>query len=60
MNTECVLLFVAMNCGWSLYQMDVKNIFLHRDLEGDVYIRLPTGNSRENEDEWHYMSLYMD
>ncbi|PRQ17191.1 putative RNA-directed DNA polymerase [Rosa chinensis] len=49
MNSVRVLLSVAINCGWSLYQMDVKNAFLHGDLEEDVYMRLPPGHPREGE-----------
>ena len=44
MNSVRVLLSVAVNRGWSLYQMDVKNAFLHGDLEKDVYMRLPSGH----------------
>ncbi|KAL6184022.1 hypothetical protein ACLB2K_045429 [Fragaria x ananassa] len=49
MNTVRVLLYVAMNVGWSLYQMDVENAFLHRDLEEDVYTRIPPSHPRVHE-----------
>ena len=33
MNTIGILLSLATNFGWSLQQLDVKNAFLHGDLE---------------------------
>jgi Reverse transcriptase (RNA-dependent DNA polymerase) len=33
LNIIQVLLSLAVNLDWSLYQFDVKNIFLHDDLE---------------------------
>jgi hypothetical protein len=36
MNSIRVLLFVAANLNWLLQQFDMKNIFLHRDLEEEV------------------------
>jgi len=39
-----VLLFVGINHGWSLSQMDVKNTFLHTYLKENVFIKLPSGH----------------
>lgn len=49
MNTVRVLLSVAINHGWSLFQMDVKNAFLHGDLEEDVFMKIPQGHPQEHE-----------
>ena len=42
LNIVRVLLSLATNLDWSLLQVDVKNAFLHGDLEEDVYIDIPS------------------
>ncbi|XP_010267665.1 PREDICTED: uncharacterized protein LOC104604817 [Nelumbo nucifera] len=41
MTTVRVLLSLATSYSWSLYQIDVKNAFLNRDLQEEVYMQLP-------------------
>ena len=43
MNTVRILLSFATIFGWSLQQFDVKNVFLHGDLEEEVYLKAPLG-----------------
>ena len=43
MNTIRVLLSLTTNFGWNLQQFDVKNAFLHGDLEEEIYMEVPPG-----------------
>lgn len=43
LNSVRILLSVAVSRSWPLYQLDIKNAFLHGDLQEDVYMDQPPG-----------------
>ena len=38
-----IVMTIAVSKGWSLCQMDVKNAFLHGDLQEELYMTPPPG-----------------
>nr|KYP37079.1 Retrovirus-related Pol polyprotein from transposon TNT 1-94 [Cajanus cajan] len=49
MNTVRVVLTLAAHFGWDLHRLDVKNVFLHGNLEEEVYMETPPGFEVQNE-----------
>ncbi|CAN1822216.1 Retrovirus-related Pol polyprotein from transposon TNT 1-94, partial [Linum perenne] len=47
LNTVRVLLSLAVNLDWPLYQLDVKNAFLNGDLLEEVYMNVPAGGYKQ-------------
>lgn len=42
-NIMRVLLSMAVNYGWKLHLFDVKNAFLYRDLDEEIYMEISPG-----------------
>ena len=50
LNTIRVLLSLAANLDWPLHQFDIKNAFLNGELEEEVFMMLPPGFYKEEEE----------
>lgn len=36
-----VVIYLAVNLGWKLWQLDMKNVFLNGEIDNDIYIEQP-------------------
>ena len=43
MNSIYLVLSLATSHGWIVFQMDVKSVFLHRDLHEEIYMEKAQG-----------------
>jgi len=43
LNSVRILISMAVNRQWPMYQLDIKNIFLHGDFQEEVYMDQPSG-----------------
>ena len=50
LNTILVLLSLAANLDWPFHQFDIKNVFLNGELEEEVFVMLPPGFCKEEEE----------
>ena len=41
-ETYTILLIIAVNKGWLIYSYDVKNAFLHSEIDYEIYMKLPS------------------
>jgi hypothetical protein len=46
MNSICLVLALAASHKWEVHQMDVKSVFLHEDLQEEIYMEQPPAMSR--------------
>ena len=42
-TVRAVIVVVVASKGWIMHQMDVKNVFLHGELQEEVYVEQPPG-----------------
>lgn len=54
MDTVRLIIALAANRDWKLYQLDVKSAFLHGKLNEDVYVEQPKGYERKGSEESVY------
>ncbi|PHT93339.1 hypothetical protein T459_01221 [Capsicum annuum] len=59
MMTVRILLALALIRSWKLHQLDVKNAFLHGDLQEVIYMNLPPGYKHSSPNQLCCLKKYL-
>jgi len=54
LDTIRIILSMAAQNGWFIFQMDVKSAFLHGELKEEIYVQQPTGFIEKGQEEKVY------
>ena len=54
MDTIRIILSIAAQYGWNIFQLDVKSAFLHGDLKEEIIVQQPTGFEKKGKKEKVY------
>lgn len=57
MTIVCCLFVVAAIKGWSFHQLDINNVFLHDELDEEVYMQMLPGYCQHGENEKYVCRL---
>ena len=50
LDTIRLIIALATQEGWSIFQLDVKNAFLHGELSEEVFVQQPQGYAKKGEE----------
>jgi len=53
-DTIRIILATTVQYGWTIFQLDMKSVFLHGELKEDIYVQQPTGFVKKEEEDKVY------